>query len=41
MNEEIVDEIKRQINLTRTCILSKDASVSLSEGAKLELDQLV
>ena len=41
IDDEVIERIKRKISLTRTCVLSEDASVSLSEGAKLQIDSLV
>ena len=37
---EVIQGIKSKIEKSRACVLSSDASVSLSEGAKLSIDKL-
>ena len=41
INDEVIENIKKKINSTRPCILSRNASVSLGEGARLKIDKII
>ena len=40
IDDIVIENIKGSIEKTKTCILSQNASVSLSETAKLQIHQL-
>ena len=40
IDEKVIENMRSRIDSTAACVLSTDASVSLSEGAKLHMEKL-